>query len=54
MKIKISYQVHEEKKAKEIEDWLKWRLGLYAAVKIEKSDRHAPYKHIYIAAKEKA
>ena len=53
MKIKIAYQAHEEKRAKEIEDWLKWRCGLYGTVKVAKSDRRPPYKHVYIAVKEK-
>ena len=53
MKIKISYQEHEEKRVKEFENWLKWRCELFGNVKVAKSDRHAPYKHIYIAVKEK-
>lgn len=48
MKIKIAYQAHEEKRAKEIEDWLKWRCGLYSAVKVTKSDHYAPYFHTYL------
>lgn len=49
MKIKIAYQAHEEKKAKEIEEWLKWRMSIIGTPKVVKSDRHAPYFHTYLS-----
>ena len=51
MKIKLSYQAHEEKKAKEIEEWLKWRMSIIGTPKVVKSDRHAPYFHTYLSVK---
>lgn len=49
MKIKISYQEHEEQKVKEIIDWLKWRLSIIGTPKLTKSDRYAPYFHAYLS-----
>lgn len=48
MKIKISYQEHEAKQAKEIEDSVKRR---YNTVKVTKSDRYAPFFHTYLSVK---
>lgn len=51
MKIKISYQEFEQGRAKEVENWIKWRCGLYGDVKVTKSDRHEPFFHTYLAIK---
>ena len=49
MKITIAYLPGEEQKA----DILKSRLpGILGGAKIRESDRHAPYKHIYITSKK--
>lgn len=49
MKIKISYKPEEEKKAVAAVVAI---LRLHPGATVRKSDRHAPFHHIYIATKE--
>lgn len=49
MKIKISYKPEEEKKATAA---VVAFLRLHPGATVRKSDRHAPFHHIYIATKE--
>lgn len=49
MKIKISYKPEEEKKAAAAVVAL---LRLYPGATVRKSDRHAPFLHIYITTKD--
>ena len=48
MKITIAYLSGEEQEAESIHRFAKSLLKL---VKVHRSDRHAPYRHIYIATK---
>ena len=49
MKITIAYLPEEEREAGIIEAFIK---GLLPGAKPRKSDRHAPYKHIYLTSKK--
>lgn len=53
MKIKIAYQAHEAERARDIEDWIKWRTSLVAKPKVVKSDRHPPFFHTYLTVEFK-
>lgn len=50
MKIKISYKLEEEKEATAS---MAAFLRLHPGATVRKSDRHDPYKHIYIATDKK-
>lgn len=45
MKVKIAYLPGEEKEAETIHYFIK---SLINSAKVNRSDRHAPYRHIYI------
>lgn len=49
LKIAIAYLPGEEQKAAAIESFIK---ELSPGVKVRKSDRHAPYMHIYLSTKK--
>lgn len=49
MKIKISYKPEEEKRATAA---VVAFLRLFPGATVRKSDRHAPFRHIYITTKE--
>lgn len=49
MKVKIAYLPGEEKEAEILHNYAK---ELLKPAKVNRSDRHAPYKHIYIAAEK--
>lgn len=49
MKITISYTSEEEREATFIKDFLN---GFCDGVKVRESDRHAPFKHIYLTTKK--
>lgn len=49
MKITIAYLPGEDREAGIIEAFIK---GLIPGVKPRKSERHAPYKHVYIATRK--
>ena len=49
MKVKITYLPEEEREAEALYNCAK---GLLKPVKVNRSDRHAPYKHIYIATEK--
>ena len=50
MKIKISYQADESEEADRLTEQLK-NNNLLSGVKVTKSDRYAPFFHIYLATK---
>lgn len=49
MKVKIAYLPGEEQEAEALHNCAK---ELLKPVKVNRSDRHAPYRHIYIATKK--
>ena len=49
MKVKIAYLPGEEREAEVLHNVAK---ELLKPVKVQRSDRHAPYKHIYIATEK--
>lgn len=49
MKLKISYEAEEEKEAAAT---VAAFLRLHPGAKVRKSDRHAPFKHIYLTTKK--
>lgn len=49
MKVKIAYLPGEEREAETLHNCAK---ELLKPVKVQRSDRHAPYKHIYIATEK--
>lgn len=49
MKVTIAYLPGEERKAGIIEAFIK---GLIPGAKVHESDRHAPFKHIYLTSKK--
>lgn len=49
MKVKIAYLPGEEREAEALHNCAKEMLK---PVKVQRSDRHAPYKHIYIATEK--
>lgn len=49
MKITIAYLPEEGHMASVIKGFIK---GLHPDIKMRESDRHAPYKHIYLATKK--
>lgn len=49
MKVKITYLPGEEQVAEVLQNCAK---VLLKPVKVNRSDRHAPYKHIYIATEK--
>lgn len=46
MKVKVSYMPEEEREATKV---LKSLLNVLSGVKVRKSDRNPPFKHIYVA-----
>lgn len=51
MKVKIAYLPGEEQEAESLHNCAK---ELLKPVKVNRSDRHAPYRHIYIATEKQA
>lgn len=49
MKVKIAYLPGEEQAAEVLQKCAK---EILKPVKVQRSDRHAPYKHIYIATEK--
>lgn len=49
MKVKITYLPGEEREAETLHNCAK---ELLKPVKVQRSDRHPPYKHIYIATEK--
>ena len=49
MKITIAYLPEEERKAKLFQAVA---LGIIPGAKVKESDRHAPFKHIYLTSKK--
>ena len=49
MKVKITYQRGEERRAALMAAFAK---GLAPDAKVKESDKHPPYRHIYISSKE--
>lgn len=49
MKIIIAYLPEEEQKAKRLQAVA---LGVIPDAKVKESDRHAPFKHIYLSSKK--
>ena len=49
MKVKITYLPGEERQAEVLHNCAK---ELLKPVKVNRSDRHAPYKHIYISTEK--
>lgn len=49
MKVKITYLPGEERKAETLHNYAKEQLK---PVKVNRSDRHTPYRHIYIATEK--
>ena len=49
MKVKIAYLPGEERQAEVLQNCAK---ELLKPVKVQRSDRHPPYKHIYIATEK--
>ena len=49
MKITVAYLPGEERNAGIIKAFIK---GLVPGMKVKESDRHAPYKHIYLATRK--
>lgn len=49
MKVKIAYLPGEEREAETLHNVAK---ELLKPVKVQRSDRHAPYKHIYITTEK--
>ena len=49
MKITIAYLPEEEQKAKLLQSVA---LGIIPGAKVKESDRHAPYKHIYLTTRK--
>ena len=49
MKVKIAYLPGEEREAETLHHFAE---ELLAPAKVEKADRHPPYKHIYIATEK--
>ena len=49
MKVKIAYLPGEEREAEVLHNCVK---NLLKHVKVQRSDRHAPYRHIYIATEK--
>lgn len=49
MKVKIAYLPGEEREAEVLQNCAQ---ALLKPVKVQRSDRHPPYKHIYIATEK--
>lgn len=49
MKIQLSYLPGEDLAARTVEEWCR---GTFPGVKVRESDRHPPFKHIYMTTKK--
>ena len=53
MKIKIAYQEHERDQADRTAEIVRMALAPEAVVKVVRSDKHEPFRHIYLTSKNR-
>lgn len=53
MKIKIAYQEHEKEQATRIAELVRMSLTTEAVVKAVRSDKHEPFRHIYLTTEDR-